>query len=173
MNNYKYEINKRKILELTSNVESKYKIIKYSAIIALLIIIIVISLSFIHFKENDFGYDLYGESKNFTISNSAFLLIKNKYYLNYGNFEIKNNNIKVINTTLMAGDRLIISSSDFLQSSSQEYKGYDELFPDDVVKNLNNWHYKITYILNDKENTEIINLENRKWNINQKVNSIS
>ena len=177
MNNYKYEQSKKKkILDLISNTEIKYRNIKYLSILALLLIILIIPLSFICFKDNDFGYDfgydLYGESDNFTISDSSFLLMKNKYYLNYGNLEIKNKEIKITDVKLMANDRLIIRTNEFLQSPSQENKGYGELFPNEVIDNLNNWYYEITYILDDKENKEIINLENRKWNIDLTVDPI-
>ena len=83
-----------------------------------------------------------GWIKNFSYNNMIFIKDHNVYYLVYGNNNIKNSNIKledITSVTLKCNDKLIVSSSDFLQGMQSENKGYDEYFPKEVVKNLDKW----------------------------------
>lgn len=131
-------------------------------IIISIIVIIIISIFFMlnrKCKNEDFTYKLSGESENFLYYNAYFTLVNNKYYLHYGEVEINNKDIKKITSvTLKCNDRLIVGSNEFLSGVSEENKGYDELFPQEVVENIDNWYFEIKYIIKDKEEVEILKL---------------
>ena len=54
-----------------------------------------------------------------------------------------------------------------------ENYGYNELFPKDVVNNLDNWYLEISYKIDDELKTEILKLENRYLMDKVKVQPIS
>ncbi len=68
----------------------------------------------------------------------------------------------ITSVTLKCNDRLIVSSSNFLQGMQKENKGYDEFFPKEVVKNLDKWKLEITYKTDNKEFTDIVELKKSK-----------
>lgn len=109
-------------------------------------------------------YKISGESDNFYYVNAMFISsnIKNIYV--YGDIESKNSNVKVediINVALKSDDRLIIASNSLPKQISIENYGYDELFPKEVVNNLDNWYLEITYEVDENTTTERIKLNNQ------------
>ena len=44
----------------------------------------------------------------------------------------------------------------------RENKGYNELFPKEVVNNLNDWYYEIKYKSDDGIKTEILKINNKE-----------
>lgn len=178
MNHLKYDKKDMKrdkeILNLLSDADKRYKNIKYFTIFGIILAIFTLVISIIpHNFNNDFGYDLYGESNNFIYYGASFIKASNKYYLNHGKLEAKNNEIEITNVRLKCNERLIIGASKVLEGSSIENKGYDELFPKEVVDNINDWYYEITYTIKEKTNTEILPIENREWDRNLKVDPIA
>lgn len=153
--------------EFIEEVKSHLKREKRAKIIincTFIILIIISILSFLWIKQNkDFLYLLNGESENFSYNNAVFLRSDRTYYLIYGNEIIKNSNITLVSTELKCGDRMIIKSNDFLSGSSQEIMGYDELFPKEVVKNIDDWYFEIVYMLDGKTYTEKILLQNESF----------
>ncbi len=138
--------------------EKRKKIIINCTFIILTIISI---LGIILINQNkDFLYKLNGESENFSYKNAIFLRSDKTYYLIYGNETIKNPNITLVSAELKCGDRMIIKSNEFLSGSSQEFMGYDELFPKEVVKNIDDWYFEIVYMLDGKTYTEQLKLQN-------------
>ena len=144
---------------------NKYRILFIISIVLLITSIIVICILL---KGNDESkvkiYAISGESDNFYYSNAMFVSsdIKNIYV--YGDVVPKNHKIDVkdiTNYTFKSGDRLIISSSSLPKQISVENYGYDELFPKEVVDNLDNWILEITYKNNKETTTEIIKLNNQ------------
>ena len=125
-------------------------------------VFIILVLGLLWLNENkDLGYELSGETENFKYEHILFLRDNGLYYIMFGQCEIKNPDISkdnITRVTLKSDDRLIISSNTFLTGVSTERKGYDELFPKEVVKNVNNWYYEIEYKINDKTYTDIIKL---------------
>lgn len=161
---------KNEMIDALKKEKRNNKILK---IVCLILIILIILFYFLNKQNKNFGYDLYGESDNFVYYDSSFILLNNKYALEYGRIEIKNEKIdKITDIRLMCNGRLIYGSSQVLEGSATEVKGYNELFPDEVVDNIDDWYYHITYTINDSENTEIIPIKNRKWDKNLKVNPI-
>ncbi len=109
-------------------------------------------------------YKISGESENFYYANAMFISsdIKNIYV--YGDVISKNHKIDIKDIsmfTFKSGDRLIIASSSLPKQISVENYGYDELFPKDVVDNLDNWVLEITYKNNSETKTETIKLKNQ------------
>ena len=127
-------------------------------------VIIILILSFWWLNENkDLGYELTGETENFKYEHILFLRDNGLYYIMFGQCEIKNPDLSkdnITKVTLKSDDRLIISSNTFLTGVSTERKGYDELFPKEVVKNIDNWYYEIEYNINGEIHTDIIKLSN-------------
>lgn len=149
----------------------KYKIINIISITAICVLAILLIFVCINNKEDkeinkgseDFVYKLSGESENFTYYDAYFMLVGGKYYLFHGKVEINNEEKKKItNVTLKCDDNLIIGSSEFLERTSEENKGYGELFPPEIVKNIDKWYFEIKYIEDKKEKTEILELSNYK-----------
>ncbi len=141
----------------------KYNKIFILAISILIIVFITILISL--YKNRDWGFYLNGESQNFTYNDSIFFYDNGTYYFTFGNIKTKNKNITIDDIKyieLKSNDRLIIGSSNILTGITHENKGYDELFPKEVVNNIDNWYYKITYTKNNQTFTEIINIENEK-----------
>ena len=92
-----------------------------------------------------------------------FLHDNGVYYLTFGEFNFKNENISkesIKDIRLKCNDRLIIASNTFLTGNTREQKGYDELFPKIVAKNVDDWYYEITYNINDEIIVERMNLIN-------------
>lgn len=131
----------------------------------LIILLIGLIISFIYFKNNNKVniYKIYGESENFYYSDALFVSsnIKNIYV--YGNVQSKTNKVSIDDITkftFMSGNRLIVSSNSMPRQISVENYGYDELFPKEVVDNLDNWYLEITYKVDKEEFTEKIKLQN-------------
>lgn len=135
-------------------------------LILILLIIISLAIFFIN-KINSNKVNIYtisGESTNFYYSNAMFISSKIKNIYVYGNIIEKTNKVSVddiIKVTLKSDDRLIISSSSLPKQISIENYGYDELFPESVVNNLDNWYIEVVYKIDNQENTEIIKLNNK------------
>lgn len=145
----------------------------------ILSILLIIGISTAVYFKNQSKVKIYtidGESENFYYSDAMFITSKIKNIYIYGNIIPKNNNIKLedINKiTLRSGNRLIISSNTLPKQISVESYGYDELFPEKVVNNLDNWYLEISYNVNDKEQKEIIKLRNEMIMKGDKVEPIS
>ena len=106
-----------------------------------------------------------GESETFKSTNSLFVYDGKIYFLMIGNFEIKNQDIlkeDIESVRLMCNDRLIIGSNTFITGMERENKGYNELFPKEVVNNLNDWYYEIKYKSDDGIKTEILKINNKE-----------
>ena len=97
--------------------------------------------------------------------NNLFVYDDKTYFLMIGNFEIKNQDIlkeDIESVRLMCNDRLIIGSNTFVTGMERENKGYNELFPKEVVNNLNDWYYEIKYKSDDGIKTEILKINNKE-----------
>ena len=141
-----------------------YKVLLISSLIVIAVFIGVIVVLLNKNQSKVKIYTISGESENFYYSNAMFVTsdIKNIYV--YGDIESKSNKIEIKDIskiTLKSGDRLIISSSSLPKQISVENYGYDELFPKEVVDNLDNWILEITYKNNKETNTETIKLNNQ------------
>lgn len=149
--------------QLENNLK-KYKIISIISIVIICIITILLIFLFINNKKNEnFIYKLNGESESFTYYNAYFMRINNRYYLHHGEVKIKDEEKKKINSvTLKCNDNLIMGSNKFINGISEENKGYDELFPQEIVNNIDKWYFEIKYIEDEKEKTEILELNNYK-----------
>lgn len=148
-----------KLVKYRQEEERKGKIILN--VVAIIGIIICIICFIWGYNNKDLVYKLNGESENFSYQNSLFIRDNGVYIMIFGNFEIKNENILEENISRVAfkcNDRLIIASSDFLYGDAVERKGYDELFPKEVVQNIDDWYIEITYNWNNELITEIIEL---------------
>lgn len=142
----------------------KYKIM---LIVGIVFIIFLATIIFILINKNNQNkvniYTIDGESENFYYVNAMFVSSKIKNIYVYGDIESKNSNIEIKNITkvaLKSGDRLIIASNFLPKQISIENYGYDELFPKEVVDNLDNWYLEITYKVDKDTTTEIIKLNN-------------
>lgn len=131
------------------------------------ILIIVAFIIFLHwFNENrDLGYELSGSSESFKIDHTLFLRDNGHYLLIMIGPKITNENISKEDITyskLSSGDRLIVATNDLFTGELTEPKGYDEYFPKEVVDNLGNWTYNITYKVGEETKTETIVLSSKE-----------
>lgn len=118
-------------------------------------------------------YSISGESENFYYNNALFISSNIKNIFVYGELENKTRDINITNVALMSGERLIIRSDSLPKGMSIENYGYDELFPEEVVKNLDNWYLEITYSNSKEIKTEKLELNNNYLMKKQEVQPIA
>lgn len=118
-------------------------------------------------------YSISGESENFYYNNALFISSNVKNIFVYGELENKTRDINITNVALMSGERLIIRSDSLPKGISIENYGYDELFPKEVVKNLDNWYLEITYSNSKETKTEKLELNNNYLMKKQEVQPIA
>lgn len=118
-------------------------------------------------------YSISGESENFYYNNALFISSNVKNIFVYGELEYKTRDINITNVALMSGERLIIRSDSLPKGISIENYGYDELFPKEVVKNLDNWYLEITYSNSKETKTEKLELNNNYLMKKQEVQPIA
>ena len=118
-------------------------------------------------------YSISGESENFYYNNALFISSNIKNIFVYGELENKTRDINITNVALMSGERLIIRSDSLPKGISIENYGYDELFPKEVVKNLDNWYLEITYSNSKETKTEKLELNNNYLMKKQEVQPIA
>ena len=138
------------------------KILRLWYIVPITLIILFIPIFMFLHENRDLSYELHSKSENFNIEHFLFIRDNGYYYLIPGHLQITNENISEDNITdvaLMSDERLIYRSNRFITEISTEKKGYNELFSNEVVKNIDNWYYKITYTINDNQKTEIIKFD--------------
>lgn len=141
---------------------------KIMLIVGIVFITILASIIVILINKNNQNkvniYAIDGESENFYYVNAMFVSSKIKNIYVYGDIESKNSKISIkdiTNVALKSGDRLIVASNSLPKQISIENYGYDELFPKEVVDNLDNWYLEITYKDDKETTTEKIKLNNR------------
>ena len=118
-------------------------------------------------------YSISGESENFYYNNALFISSNVKNIFVYGELEYKTRNISITDVALMSGERLIIRSNSLPTGISIENYGYDEMFPKEVVKNLDNWYLEITYSNSKETKTEKLELNNNYLMKKQEVQPIA
>lgn len=118
-------------------------------------------------------YSINGESENFYYNNALFISSNIKNIFVYGELEYKTKDINITNVALMSGERLIIRSDSLPKGMSIENYGYGELFPKEVVKNLDNWYLEITYSNSKETKTEKLELNNNYLMKKQEVQPIT
>ncbi len=154
------------------HIKKKNKLITTISLIILFISIIFIGLLIYFF--NNYNkikiYNLSGESRHFIYSDSLFINTNQKYFLTYGKLDKKNPNLDLYITkiSLRCDDEEMISTQYNNGSCIEENKGYNEIFNDKVVKNIDNWGIVITYIEDGKEKEETIDLQNELQLTNNK-----
>ena len=137
---------------------------KHIIVYSIITIFFIFSIVWLH-NNKDLKYFLSGSSESFNLNHAIFVRTGNWYYFNFGYLESTNPDITTDDITyysLKSGDRLIVAANGIISSSLQEHRGYNEYFPDDVVKNLDNWTLEITYKVSNETKTEIINIQN-EW----------
>lgn len=135
----------------------------YKLFILFITIIMLLFLKFYYsYISQNTSYLIEGESKNFSYKNARFNETYNQYYFLHGDVKIKNENIDIKSVELKSDNQLIIGSSDFLHGISSESKGYGELFPRNVIENIKDWKIEVTYVLNNSEYKETIQLNVEK-----------
>ena len=133
----------------------------------LMLLALVTFIFFLHWfnATRDLGYELSGSSDSFKIEHALFLRDNGHYLFILVGPEITNDSISkedVTYTKLSSGDRLIVATNDLFTGELTEPKGYDEYFPKEVVDNLGNWTYEITYKVGEETKTETIVLSSKE-----------
>lgn len=139
---------------------------KITIIFIILITLFILGFLFLFYLSNYNkvkGYNLSGNGQNFDYT-EGFLLTSNiKYIYSFGRINIKNDQIKPIdikNMELKVNDQIIVSGNNLQSKTIIEDFGYNEIFTKETINNLDKWTLTITYQLNNKTQTETINLQN-------------
>lgn len=154
-----------KLYEYSKKQRNKHNLGLIARVLLLLIIIVCFANIIVFIiKQNKINiYTINGESDNFFYNNAMFVSSEIKYIYVPGNLKIKSKNISMNDITyisLKSDNRVIIGSDQPLDQLCIENYGYNNLFPQEVVDNLDNWYLEISYKVNDISNTEIIQLNN-------------
>lgn len=146
------------VLEYENKEKKRYKRkIMFSIIITMLIIISsILSIYFINNYNKIHIYEFSGSNDNFMYSG---VLVKTNdviYYFSngvYDNHDIDDKNYEVISASLKYKDnRFLGTSSNFVGSFSEKY-GYQEIFRDETLNNLDKWYIEVYYY---NDNNEIV-----------------
>lgn len=139
---------------------------KITIIFITLITLFILGFLFLFYLSNYNkvkGYNLSGNGQNFDYT-EGFLLTSNiKYIYSFGRINIKNDQIKPIdikNMELKVNDQIIVTGNNLQSKTIIEDFGYNEIFTKETINNLDKWTLTITYQLNNKTQTETINLQN-------------
>lgn len=134
-------------------------------IIIISILLITFILSTVVYFFNTYNkiivYSLYGESENF-IYNDGVLTESNMYNI-YSIGKIIpyniNKNIQIIEVTVKCEDELIFYNA--YQNTIIEESGYNEIFSNHKFNNLDKWILEITYLEDNEEKTEEMDIKYR------------
>lgn len=162
--------------------KSKKKIILLT-VVSLLLITFILS-TIVYFFGNygkNVTYELYGASDNFEYSYGLLIKSPQINLLNIGkisiiNEKIEENQLKKI--SLMYKDEIIYSYSggDLLSTNGvllQEKNGYNEIFTEEKLKNVDDWELIIEYEIDEEIKTETINIQNKQIFKNDKFISLT
>ena len=106
-------------------------------------------------------YELTGESNNFYYADGLFINSDIQNILVNGNVKIKNDELTtndIVDVEFRIDDEVIKKQSSFFRGMNKEYVGYNELFKK-LDYSDSNFSLKITYMLNNKRETEELQLE--------------
>lgn len=148
-------------LETEANKLNK-KVFRFRLINFMVIILTVLFVLFGIYFFNNFNkikvYILNGDSNTFTYTNGIFVESREKFILENGTFNIKDNRIKetdIVKADFKIDDDVIKEQNSFFTGIDVEDYSYDELFTQKGYKN-SKFSIDITYKLDDKEYTEEI-----------------
>jgi len=156
--------------------EKKRKRKKLIISITVILLIIIVSTLLIFFVNNYNkvnAYILYGDSENFEYHDDLLILSNIKNINKSGRLDIKNKSINssdVKCVTLKYKDRTITGyCGNTLGGIAYEDDGYDEYFPEDVKKHIDEWYIEVKYMQNDIEKKEIIKLKSNHILTNSRI----
>lgn len=125
-------------------------------VITLTVIFILLSMYFFNNFNKIKVYILNGNSNTFTYTNGIFVESREKFILENGTFNIKDNRIKetdIVKVEFKIDDDIIKEQNSFFTGIDVEDYSYDELFTKKGYKN-SKFVITITYKLDAKEYTE-------------------
>ena len=149
-----------------TNKKNKLKIIISTLIFILIIISLTLGIYFVNNYNKTKIFELYGESKNFYYKGGLLVLSNDQNVLSSGKIGIINNEIKeehLIAISLKYNNNTMLSGP-FLEgaSISREDYGYNEIFTEERINNLDKWYIEVTYIKDDKIKTEKVKVKNHE-----------
>lgn len=142
--------------------KSKHKIFLISVLFILLITFILSTVIYFFNTYNKIAvYRLYGESTNFYI-NDLYVTKSNMYnMLAPGILNSKNSSISpedINSFVIKYDDKTIVGG--LPQQNVVEKNGYNEIFTEEKLNNIDKWYVEIEYKFQDETKTEIIELKN-------------
>ncbi len=145
--------------------KKKNKVLLLASVITIFLILFISGL-FIYFINNYNKikvYSLSGESENFIYSEGLFIDTNQEYFYTFGLLEQNKSilDMNILKISLKNGDELLFEDQYRSGGYLSELRGYNEMFTDENVKNLDNWLLEVTYFDNSSEieKTEIIKLQ--------------
>ncbi|HCY44769.1 MAG TPA: hypothetical protein DHU33_05020 [Firmicutes bacterium] len=141
--------NDEAILKFLKNTTNKSKIVILSSIFAMIFLLIIFGL-FLYFINNYNKikvYNLSGTSENFNYKEGLFFDTNQEYFYTYGLLEPNDINLdfQILGIALKSDDELLFEDQYRTGGYLSEYKGYNEIFTEDRVNNINNWTLEIRY----------------------------
>ena len=139
------------------------KIILALIIVGLIITVVILGIK-LNQKDEVKVYELKGESENFSYTDGLFINSSIQNIFSYGTFRIKNTNIKdedIVAIEFKVDDDFLSGQNSVPQGTLVESTKYKELFKKEDYTD-SKFTITVTYSLDDKTNTETIDLEKER-----------
>lgn len=148
-----------------TNRKNKRKIIFTISISLIIIVILIFGIYFVNNYGQTQIYQLYGKSKNFSYQDGLLTISTGKIIMVSGEITSTNEEIeeKDILVTSIKSEEELIASAKLLKSGNIriEDNGYNEIFSEEKIKNLDNWYIEIIYLKDKEVKQETIKIENK------------
>ncbi len=146
------------------------RILIYVILSALVIIALLITNQILTYRKfYETNYDktqvtkLYGEGELFDINNMLVITSPEKTIMVTGRIYSKNPDLvsqeKILSYSINYNDKLILSKGNPIPTVVEEKNGYNDMFNDEKLKNLDNWSITIFYQQGEESKKEVIELD--------------
>ncbi len=154
-----------KYLEYTKK-KSNLRVIILSIVSLVVFVLMVLGIFFLNNYGKTTMYKLYGSNDNFEYQNGALTISGEKIVFSTGRLIVTNNDIAtndILSVELLAKDEFL-TSTNLLNGGTLivEDNGYNEIFTQRKIDNLDSWIIKIQYLKDKKIQEEIIEVKNEE-----------
>ncbi len=146
--------------------KNNLKLLIVSIVSIVVFILLVLGVFFLNNYGKTTMYKLYGSNDNFEYQNGALTISGEKIVFSTGRLIITNNDIAtndILSVELLAKDEFL-TSTNLLNGGTLivEDNGYNEIFTQNKIDNLDSWIIKIQYLKDKKIQEEIIEVKNEE-----------
>lgn len=152
-----------------TNKKNKLKLFLTILVSITILVLLILSIYFLNNYGKTTIYKLYGTSENFTYNNGLLVVSNERYILVPGEIRTTKSSINkgsIKEITIKSNDSTIVGGTSL--GLTVEDVGYNEMFSEEKIDNLNNWYLVVLYQVGDEIKQEIIKIKNEKLLKNNK-----